>query len=311
MVDVLPQISIVIPAYNESASVLKVWKMLHPVVRKLHAEVIWVDDGSTDGTYDELKKISRVKIVRLRKNFGQTAALMAGIREAKGNLLVTMDGDGQNDPQDIPPMIQKLNEGYDVISGWRKERMDTMSKRFVSRGADLLRKLLLGDEIHDSGCTLKVYRRECFDDLELYGEMHRFIPALLTWQGFRVGEVVVRHHPRVAGETKYSIMRTLKGFVDMVNVWFWYKYAFRPLHLFGGGGLMLIALGCLILGVMGFLRLMYGYALSDKIWPLVGFFFVLTGIQLFVSGVLADVAIRNYLSHPGRHSYKVRDVLEL
>ena len=178
---------------------------------------------------------SPLTYIQFRKNYGQTAALDCGFKAASKELIAAMDGDGQNDPADIPMMISYLMENdLDVVSGWRRSRQDTFGKRFVSRGANMLRHLIVHDGINDSGCTLKIYRRECFENLTLYGEQHRFIPALLKIRGFRIGEVEVNHRPRMAGKSKYSFVRVFKGFLDMLSVWFWTKYSSRPLHLLGG-----------------------------------------------------------------------------
>ena len=228
-------ISAVVPVYNEEKNVARLHQELKEALAEIGGffEIIFVNDGSTDNTLEELKKLKPVKIINFRKNFGQTAAMDAGIKEARGEIVITMDGDGQNDPRDIPLLLEKINEGYDVVSGWRWQRKDKPMKRFLSRGANFLRKFLVSDNIHDSGCSLKAYRKECFDKVDLYGEMHRFIPAILRWRGFKIGEVKVSHRPRSAGETKYDWKRIPKGFLDMTSVWFWRKYSDRPLHLFG------------------------------------------------------------------------------
>jgi glycosyltransferase involved in cell wall biosynthesis len=188
----------------------------------------------------------------MRKNFGQTAAMDAGIKASQYDYIVTMDGDRQNDPADIPRLVEYLEENdLDIVSGWRKHRKDTAMKKFTSRGANFLRKIIIDDGIHDSGCSLKIYRRECFDHINLYGEMHRFIPALLKIKGFKVGEIVVNHRPRTSGKTKYNWKRTFKGFVDMISVWFWGKFAVRPLHIFGTAGILSMLLG-FICGIWSF-----------------------------------------------------------
>src|SRR5690606_36402750 len=185
-------------------------------------EIIMVDDGSSDGTLKVLKTLAPVTVIRLRSNFGQTAALDAGIKAAQYPYIITMDGDLQNDPADAPRLIAHLEEhDLDVVSGWRKNRKDPFSKKFISRGANVLRGILVNDGIHDSGCTLKIYRKECFDNVNLYGEMHRCIPALLKMRGFSIGELPVNHRPRHAGKSKYNLKRTLKGLVDMIMIWFW------------------------------------------------------------------------------------------
>lgn len=307
-----PYLSIIVPLYNEEGNVRKLHEKIHEAVRKIGRpfEIIFVDDGSTDKTLTEARELSPLRLIVFRKNFGQTAAFDAGIKASRGEIIVTLDGDLQNDPEDIPLLLAKINEGYDVVSGWRFNRKDSLMKRFFSRGANLLRKVLVQDGIHDSGCSLKAYRRECFSDLDLFGEMHRFIPALLELDGFRVAEVKVSHYPRVHGTTKYNWKRAIKGFVDMLSIWFWRKYSYRPLHLFGGGGILLSGVGSAILLWMIVEKFVFGASLAERLWPLVGIFFVLIGVQLFVSGLLADMVVRNYYQARGRMNYAIREVRE-
>ena len=253
----MKSISVVVPVYNEEGNVEELHREIKQVCEEnqYEYEIIFINDGSSDQTGKICRTLSPLKYIEFRKNFGQTAAMDAGIKAAKHEYIVTMDGDCQNDPADIPMMIEYLEENnLDVVSGWRKNRKDTFMKRFVSRGANFLRHLLVHDGIHDSGCSLKVYRRECFKGVTLYGEQHRFIPAILKIKGFTVGEVVVHHRARTAGITKYNWSRTIKGFVDMISVWFWNKYAARPMHLMGGLGILsgLIGFGCGIWSIVLF-----------------------------------------------------------
>ena len=305
------KLSIVVPVYNEEGNVVPLYTELTSVLSVLEKpyEVIFVDDGSDDRTLEELKIMRPVSIIRFRKNFGQTAALDAGIKEAVGDIIITMDGDGQNDPADIPLLLAKLEEGYDAVSGWRWQRRDSFTKRFLSLSARFLRYVFMRDNIHDSGCTLKAYRRECFENIDLYGEMHRFIPALLQWQGFRVSEVKVNHRPRIRGKTKYTFSRTIKGFLDIIAVWFWRKYSARPLHLFGGVGLILFMAGMASLTLLFLLRVFHIITLSNSIWPLAAFFMVLVGIQLFVAGLLADVNLKSYYAANRRRPYAIKDII--
>jgi glycosyltransferase involved in cell wall biosynthesis len=303
--------SIVVPVKDEEGSVEELHQQIVDVMNGLGEsyEIIFIDDGSVDATFERLSALSPVTIIQLRRNYGQTAALDAGFKAAKGEYVVTMDGDLQNDPQDIPVLVAKLESdgGYDVVSGWRHERKDRAGKRFASRGANMLRKFFADDGIHDSGCTLKIYRREALHHLDLYGEMHRFIPAILKWRGFRIGEEKVRHHARKTGKTKYNWKRIVKGLVDMFSVWFWRKYANRPLHLFGGLGFLSILAGFILGFTLLILRLFFAVSLSDRIWPLVAVFFVLVGVQLFVSGLLADIAVKTYYGK--QESYHIRTVI--
>ena len=307
-----PKLSLVVPFYNEEGNVAQLHAEIRAVCEKNHYvyEIIFVDDGSTDRTGEILKSLRPAKVIFFRKNFGQTAALDAGIKAAQGDVIVTMDGDRQNDPADIPRLVEALiTSGLDVISGWRKDRKVDLMKRFVSRGANFLRSIFIHDGIHDSGCSLKIYKKECFAGVSLYGEMHRFIPAILKIKGFKIGEIVVNHRLRVSGHTKYNWQRSLKGFVDMLSVWFWNKFAVRPLHLLGGMGLVSIVCG--ILSSFYTLLLYFtGQNLSNTAWPILAAFFLLTGVQLFVSGLLADFLSKTYYETTRDRPYHVKQVTE-
>jgi glycosyltransferase involved in cell wall biosynthesis len=286
--------SVIVPVYNEKENVRPLYEEIKEVMESLKKpyEIIFVDDGSRDETLSLLKTLESVVIISLRKNFGQSTALDVGIKESRGEILITLDGDLQNDPKNIPLLISELTKGYDVVCGWRKNRKDSFTKRFVSYGAKFLRRIFVNDGVHDAGCTLRVYRRFCFDGLDLYGEMHRMIPAILKWRGYQVGEVVVNHRPRVAGNSKYSYQRIIRGFLDMVTVWFWRKYEDRPLHLFGTLGLILVIVSILGGGYLAILRAFFDYRLSDKIWPLLATTTFIAGIQFFIFGLIADLIIK-------------------
>jgi glycosyltransferase involved in cell wall biosynthesis len=301
--------SIVVPVYNEQGNAKALAEEIHAVMRKLKDsyEIIFIDDGSKDKTAEELQAVKGVTVIRFRRNFGQSAALMAGIDHAKGDIIITMDGDRQNDPRDIRSLLAKLDEGYDVVSGWRYNRRDRFGKRLFSRFANWLRHFVIHDHLHDAGCSLKAYRKECFEDFELYGELHRYIAELLQLQGFRVGEVKVNHRSRKAGKTKYGTKRLIKGFLDLFLVWFWQKYAGRPLHLFGGFGVLLGVIGIIFGGWAIVLKVLYATDLSDTLLPTVAVFFVLAGIQLFVAGIMTDLLIRN--NNRGRKRYAVKEVI--
>ncbi len=318
-----PYLSVVVPLYNEEGNVMELHKRiknacdalaLSPALsqreRGMGYEIIFVDDGSKDKTVEECKACSPLKLIKFRKNFGQTAAFDAGIKEAQGEIVVTMDGDLQNNPDDIGLLLDEMSKGFDVVSGWRFQRKDSFTKKFFSRGANLLRKILIHDTIHDSGCSLKAYKKACFVEVDLFGEMHRFMPAILELQGYRVGEVKVSHFPRIHGQTKYNWKRAVKGFVDMISIWFWRKYANRPLHLFGGAGIVFSFVGFVILVWMAVEKIFMGAALAEKIWPLVGIFFILAGIQLFISGLLVDIIIKNYYKNRNAMNYSIREITE-
>ncbi len=308
----MEKVSIVIPAYNEQDNVKKLHRKIKEVEKEnnLNFEIIFVNDGSSDQTLARLKELSDLKIINLRKNFGQTAALDAGIKEAQGEIIVAMDADLQNDPRDIPRLLDKMDKGYDLVSGWRHNRKDSFLKNLTSRGANYLRGLLVKDGIHDSGCTLKAYRGECFDNIDLFGEMHRFIPGILKMKGYKVGEIKVKHHARKAGQTKYSYKRILKGFLDMIAIWFWRKFSNRPLHLFGGLGMLLMSFSFLGGLYLTYLKIWQKTSLSDHALTLIVVFGILVGLQLFISGLLADILIKNYYQERQEEPYSIKEVVE-
>ena len=309
----MKKLSIVVPVYNEEGNVTELHKEICNVCNKNNYifEVIFVDDGSTDRTLEICKSLSPLKLIQMRKNFGQTAAMDAGIKASQYEYIVTMDGDLQNDPSDIPHMIEYLEENnLDVVAGWRKNRKDTFMKKFTSRGANFLRHLMVHDGIHDSGCSLKLYRRECFDGMNLYGEQHRFIPALLKIKGFTVGEIVVNHRPRISGVTKYNWKRTIKGFVDMISVWFWNKFASRPLHLLGGAGVGFIGLG-FICGIWSIVLFINGFKMSNNIFPpLLTVFFVIIGALLVVFGLMSEIMMKIYYGTHIDMPYSINSIIE-
>lgn len=306
-------VSIVVPIFNEEGNVADLHREIKEVcVRERYDyEIIFINDGSVDDSDSICRTLHPLKYIAFRKNFGQTAAMDAGIKAAKKEFIVTMDGDRQNDPNDIPAMLDYLTANHlDVVSGWRKNRKDTFMKRFISRGANFLRKLLVHDGIHDSGCSLKAYRAECFQGINLYGEQHRFIPALLKIKGFTVGEIVVQHRPRTSGKTKYNWHRTIKGFVDMISVWFWNKYASRPLHILGGLGILFIMIGggCGICSVVLFAM---GRKMSRNIMPpILTVFFMIMGVLMFVFGLMSEILMKIYYGVQVDQSYSIKDIIE-
>lgn len=306
-------ISVVVPMYNEEGNA----KLLHEEIleacknMEFDFEIIFVDDGSSDETSKICKGLKPLKYIRMRKNFGQTAAMDAGIKASKYDYIVTMDGDRQNDPADIPKLVDYLEENdLDIVSGWRKNRKDTLMKRFTSRGANALRHILIHDGIHDSGCSLKIYKRECFDHINLYGEMHRFIPALLKIKGFQVGEIVVNHRARTSGKTKYNWKRTFKGFADMISIWFWSKYAVRPLHILGTGGIISMIFG-FICGIWSMVLFAMGRKMSNNIMPpLLTVFFIVIGLLMFVFGLMSDMLSKTYYGMGIDSSYSIKETIE-
>jgi glycosyltransferase involved in cell wall biosynthesis len=305
------QLSIVIAVFNEEDNLAALIGEINSVCDAggWNREIIVVDDGSTDDSARVAGAMENVTVFRFRRNFGQTAAFDAGCHAAQYEYVVTMDGDGQNDPADIPQLIAHLQaNNLDVVSGWRVDRQDTLSKRFISRGANLVRKAFLNDSIHDSGCSLKVYRRECFDNVHLYGEMHRFIPALLEMRGFSVGELPVNHRSRRSGKSKYNAVRTIKGLADIVLLWFWRSYSVRPIHLLGGIG-VLFFLGAMIFGGRTIYLFISDRKLSSTLEPLLTVFSFIAGL-LFVSlGILTDILIKIYYAISAERYYSVREII--
>ncbi len=306
-------ISVVVPILNEEGSIISLHQEIVKVMQKLgrQFEVIFVDDGSTDKTAEKLKTLKPLTVITFRKNFGQTSALDAGIKRSKGTYVITLDSDGQNDPADIPKLIGYLEKNnLDVVSGWRKKRLDNSSKKVFSRLAAIVRRFLINDGIHDSGCTLKVYRRECFVEVDLYGEMHRFIPAILRIKGFKIGEIEVNHRTRIHGRTKYDWNRGLKGFLDMVSVWFWKKFANRPLHLFGGTGLVLGSFSLALFMFVVFQKIFYVIDMSGSAFFSISLFGMVMGVQFVVFGLLADIMSKNYYASRKETAYVIKEVKE-
>lgn len=306
-------ISVVVPVFNEEGNVRELHKEILEVCKKENYkfEIIFVDDGSKDKTPEICKELKPLKYIRMRKNFGQTAAMDAGIKAAQYDYIVTMDGDRQNDPADIPKLVKYLEDNnLDIVSGWRKNRKDTVMKKFTSRVANFLRGIIVKDHIHDSGCSLKIYKKECFDHINLYGEMHRFIPALLKIKGFEVGEVVVNHRPRTAGVTKYNWKRTVKGFVDMISLWFWSKYSVRPLHILGAAGMVSLFLG-FVCAVWSIVLFAMGRKMSANIMPpLLTVFFIIVGLLMFIFGLMSDMMSKTYYGSGIDKSYSIKETIE-
>jgi len=307
-----PFISVVIPVFNELECIDRLHREVVEVCERerYDYEIIIVDDGSTDGSGKAIKQLAPLLYIRLRRNFGQTAAMDCGIKQARGELIVTMDGDRQNDPADIPRLIRCLEENeLDVVSGWRKDRQDPLMKKLSSRAANFVRNLMIKDGLNDSGCSLKVYRAECFKGISLYGEMHRFIPAVLKIKGFKIGECIVSHRPRTTGKTKYGWKRGFKGLIDMVSVWFWHKYAVRPLHLLGGLGAAFFLAG-LAVSAIGVFFYMAGIELFRFFLPVLASSLFISGIQFFLFGLIADMMSKSYFETTSDQSYSVKEVFE-
>ena len=312
-----PELSVVIPLLDEAPNVEALCRELTETLEGWGRtfEVVLIDDGSTDGTFEVLSRLhaadSRLRVIQLRRNFGQTAAFAAGFARARGRLIVTADGDLQNDLRDIPRMVDKLEEGYDIVCGWRKARKDHwLSRRLPSVIANALISGATGVRLHDYGCSLKVFRAEVVKSIRLYGEMHRFIPAIASEQGVRIAEVVVNHRPRRHGRSKYGISRTVRVILDLATVKFLLSYSTRPLQIFGLVGLLMGATGTLITGWLGYVRLFGGQAIGDRPLLLLGILLLFTGLQLVTLGLLAEMQARTYHESQGKPTYYIRELLD-
>ena len=310
-------LSIVVPIYNEVEN-------LRPLCQRVHAvlaptdwsyELILIDDGSQDGSSEMLAELhaedDTLKVLRFRRNFGQTAALAAGFEYAHGDVIVSLDGDLQNDPIDIPRLLAKLDEGYDLVNGWRVNRQDPfLRRRLPSQIANHLISLATRVKLHDYGCTLKAFRRDVAKGLKLYGEMHRFIPALAVDMGARIAELPVTHHARTHGSSKYGLTRTLWVVLDLLTVKFMSSYATRPSHLFGFLGLIAVLVGGGITTVLGLQRLLFDVQLANRPILLLGILLLVTGVQLVTTGLIAEMLSRTYHESQEKSVYWIKDVLE-
>ena len=311
-----PEISVVIPVFNEAGNVLPLYSEIRSALAELGRtwEVIFIDDGSTDGTYSLLKQLHEqgetLRVIRLRRNFGQTAAMAAGFDHARGEIIVALDGDLQNDPADISRLVDKLDEGYDVVSGWRANRQEGFwLRRLPSQVANWLISRTTGTHLHDYGCTLKAYRRELINELRLYGEMHRFIPALLGGNGARVAELPVHHHARRHGNSKYGISRTVRVVLDLLLVKFSLSFMTKPLQIFGLVGLSSFVPGLLICASLVMGRVFFAHSLADRPLFLLGILLTVVGAQFFSMGILAEIQIRTYHESANKSIYLVREIL--
>ncbi|MFA6092814.1 MAG: glycosyltransferase family 2 protein [Elusimicrobiota bacterium] len=312
----MPFLSVVIPVFNEEENLPDLGAELQKSLSGIDYEILFVDDGSRDGSFQVLSRLAskdpRMKVIRLATNFGQTAAMAAGIEHAQGECITFLDSDLQNDPADIPAMLKKLEEGFDSVSGWRKSRQDALvNRKLPSWIANALISRVTGVRLHDYGCTLKVYRARFIKGLKLYGEMHRFIPAYAGFMGARITEMEVHHRPRTRGASKYGISRTLKVLLDLLTVKFMDEYINKPIYLFGGGGLACGALGTALAAWTLYKKLCLGIFVKDQPLFQVSIFFCLVGFQLLMLGLLAEILIRIYYEVRGRPPYFVREKLNL
>jgi glycosyltransferase involved in cell wall biosynthesis len=312
-----PEVSIFLPVFNEEPNLRPLHTKLDSALAALgrSAEIVYVDDGSTDEGLKILREIAetdpRVRVVALRRNYGQTAAMAAGIDAAKGKVLIPMDADLQNDPADITRLLDKLDEGFDVVSGWRKNRKDKMvTRKIPSMIANRLISWIGGVPLHDYGCSLKAYRRESLEDVRLYGEMHRFIPIYASWAGARVTEIPVEHHARTMGKSKYGLSRTIKVVFDLITIKFMASYQTKPLYLFGWAGLLTFAvsfLSALLACLMKFLSWPHHADFIQTPLPIMAMVTLVLGVQLFLMGLLAEMLVRTYHESQAKSIYAVRE----
>ena len=309
-------LSIVVPIYNEAESLTHLIEAIASAVaiNNLSYEIICVDDGSTDGSTKILTDLatqrSDLKAVILRRNYGQTPAMAAGFENARAKAIVTLDGDLQNDPADIPLLLDTLNEGYDLVSGWRKQRQDAALTRLLpSKIANWIIGRVTGVKLHDYGCSLKAYRSEVVADMNLYGELHRFLPALAYIEGARITEIPVRHHPRRYGKSKYGLGRTIRVIMDLLTVFFMKKFLTKPMHVFGFWGLMSLISGVLMGIYLTIIKLFMGQNIGDRPLLILSVLLILTGIELFSFGLLAELLMRTYHESQKRPIYRVREVV--
>jgi len=310
-------LSVVVPFYEEEAAIAPFFAELLPVLDRLNAavEVVAVDDGSRDRTFERLRAVHetdpRVRVVRLRRNFGQTAALAAGFEHARGRTVITMDGDLQNDPADIPRLLEALEAGSDVVSGWRHDRKDAQIHRVIpSKLANRLISRVTGVVLHDYGCGIKAYRRDVVSELRLYGEMHRFLPAIAADRGARISELQVNHRPRTLGRSKYGITRTVRVILDLVTVKFLSDFSTRPIQIFGLFGLLVALVGGALLGFLGIERIFFGVELGGRPIVLLAIVLFVTGLQFITFGLLGEMLARTYHESQGKPVYVVGETLD-
>ena len=309
-----PELSVFLPVYNEEPNLLPLHAKLDQALKQLgrSAEIVFVDDGSNDGSLRILREIAtadpRVRVIALRRNYGQTAAMAAGIDAARGKVLIPMDADLQNDPADIVRLLQRLDEGYDVVSGWRKNRKDKMvTRRIPSMIANRLISWIGGVPLHDYGCSLKAYRRESLQDVRLYGEMHRFIPIYASWAGARVAEIPVEHHPRTMGKSKYGLSRTIKVIFDLMTIKFMASYQTKPIYVFGTFGVLAFAISLLAGLYAVFLKVFHKADFVQTPLPILTIVMFAVGIQFLLMGLLAEMLVRTYHESQSKPIYAVRE----
>lgn len=309
-------LSLVVPIYNEYESIPRLVEAITQVMSGLDFsyEVVCVDDGSVDGSADLLRELAsqneHLSVLLLRRNYGQTAAMAAGFDYARGEIIITLDGDLQNDPVDIPRLMEKLDEGYDLVSGWRKHRQDNQITRLLpSKIANWIIGKVTGVSLHDYGCSLKAYRAEVVRDMNLYGELHRFLPALASIEGARITEIPVNHHARQFGKSKYGLGRTFRVIMDLLTVYFMKRFLTKPMYVFGLLGVLSMVAGFLLGSYLTFIKFAFGETIGDRPLLILAIVLFLAGIQLFCFGLLAELLMRTYHESQNRPIYRVREVL--
>lgn len=310
-----PELSVVIPVFNEEGSLTSLHAELVAALSGCNHEIIYVDDGSSDNSLQILTEIQQkadnIAVIRFRRNFGQTAALSAGFKFARGKVIVPIDADGQNDPAEIPRLVKKLDEGFDIVSGWRKERKDNaVTRTFPSRIANWMIGKITGVRLHDYGCTLKAYRAESLKPIRLYGEMHRFIPALARWGGEKVAEVVVNHRPRTTGKTKYGLSRTFKVVLDLITIKFLASFSTKPIHIFGGLGFLCFVGSCLSGLAVLLMKWPGGYSMNRNPLLIFSMMLMTASIQFVLMGLLAEIMVRTYHESQDRPTYIIEKHLK-
>ena len=310
-------LSVISPVYNEHDCIPLLHEAVTDALKDMPSwELILVDDGSVDGSFDVLKEVAEkdpdhVRVVRFRRNFGQTAAMAAGIDYAEGEIIVLIDADLQNDPSDIPAMLDKLNEGYDLVSGWREKRQDNLLRTFPSKCANRIIGKVTGVHLHDYGCSLKAYRREVIKGFRLYGEMHRFIPAFANAYGAKIVEMPVKHHPRTIGKSKYGLSRTFKVILDLVTVKFLSSYGDKPIYLFGGTGIGLSLVSLVTLIFLAVRRIFWKISVLESPLFQMSAMFLILGFQSVLMGLIAELLVRTYHESQGKTVYHVRETINL
>ena len=309
----MEKLSIILPIYNESRSIPELFSVLSETLSGYDYEIIAVNDGSRDDSFEQLRKIcavdKNVKAIDFKKNFGQTAAINAGIQNATGDIFILIDSDLENDPKDIPLLLQKMDEGYDVVSGWRKSRWEGqfLTRKLPSLLANKLISYISGVPLHDYGCTLKAYRRDVIQDVILYGQMHRFIPVYCSWQGGKVGEIPVTYRPRPYGKSNYGIFRTYKVLLDLLLIKFLDKYMHRPIHFFGGAGILSFLIAFISASISLYLKFAGKKTIIQTPLPTISAVFFIIGVQMILMGIMAEIAMRTYYESQNKMPFTIRN----